>query len=270
MPTPATATVRPDSVGEPQRVLGGGAHALEDAVGGQHRGVAAAAVGLRAAVRVAGLAGDDVEVGVVGADVAGGEVPAAQRLDEPAVGAQQRLGLVGARVADDHGLAAAEVEPGEAVLVGHRPGQRAARRRRRPSSLGVRVEPGAAERRAQRRRVDGDDRLQPRLRVAAEHDLFMVRAENLHVHEPRSARGVARRWDARGSGRSRRGAPGMILGEHPAARRCTREHRRTSMAGPKRLLALALAAPLLLAAAARPTAARAAAIGQRLRRRRQR
>ena len=132
LPTPATATVRPDRVGEPQRVLGGGAHALEDAVGGEHRGVAAAAVGLRAPVREPGLPGDDVEVGVVRADVARGQVAAAQRLDEPAVGAQQRLGLVGARVADDHGLAAAEVEPGEAVLVGHRPRERERRRRARP------------------------------------------------------------------------------------------------------------------------------------------
>ena len=69
------------------------------------------------------LPGDDVHVLAVGADVARGDVPAAQRLDEAAVGAQQRLGLQRGGVADDDGLAAAVVQAGQRVLVGHRAGQ---------------------------------------------------------------------------------------------------------------------------------------------------
>ena len=156
----------------PGSIVCGGPHALEDPVGGQHGRVAAAAVGLRPAVREARLAGHDVEVGVVGADVARGQVAPAERLDEPAVGAQQRLGLVGAGVADDDGLAAAEVEAGEAVLVRHarREGQDVGEGGR---LVGVRVEPRAAERRSERRRMDGDDRPQPRLGVVAEDDLLV-------------------------------------------------------------------------------------------------
>ena len=51
----------------------------------------------------------------VGADVARGDVAAAQRLDEPAVRAQQGLGLLGGSP-DDHRLPAAEVQPGGAFL----------------------------------------------------------------------------------------------------------------------------------------------------------
>ena len=49
LPTPAMPTRRPRSVGLPHTVLGGGPHALEDAEGGQHRGVARAAVARGAA-----------------------------------------------------------------------------------------------------------------------------------------------------------------------------------------------------------------------------
>ena len=100
-----------------------GPHALEDAVRREDRGVAGAAVGRGPAGDERALPRDDVHVLDVGADVAGGVVAAADSLDEPAVGPQQRLGLVGRRVADDDGLAAAEVEPGARRLVGHRAGQ---------------------------------------------------------------------------------------------------------------------------------------------------
>jgi hypothetical protein len=53
------------------------------------------------------LLGDDVHVGDVRADVARGDVATAERLDEAAEGAQELRGLVGGRVADDDGLAAA-------------------------------------------------------------------------------------------------------------------------------------------------------------------
>src|SRR5205823_7852582 len=68
---------------------------------------------------------------------------------------------------------AAEVEPGQRVLVGH-----GAREFERVVHglvfVGVRVEPGAAERRAERGRVDGDDRAQSGGPVLAEDDLFMA------------------------------------------------------------------------------------------------
>ena len=56
--------------------LGRGAHALEHAVRREHRRVARAAVGDGAAGDEVALAGDDVHVLGVGADVAGGEVAA--------------------------------------------------------------------------------------------------------------------------------------------------------------------------------------------------
>ena len=75
--------------------LGGGAHALERAVRREHRAVARATVGDGAAGDERALAGDVVHVLGERADVAGGVVAAVQRLHEAAVGAQQRLVLVG-------------------------------------------------------------------------------------------------------------------------------------------------------------------------------
>ena len=123
LPTPAMPTVRPARVGDTPEVLGAGPHALEHAVRREDRRVAGAAVLRRAPGRVPGGPRHHVHVRHVGADVAGGDVAAAEHVDEPAVGQQQALGLVHRRVADDHRLAAAVVEPGERVLVGHRPGQ---------------------------------------------------------------------------------------------------------------------------------------------------
>src|SRR5690606_13783970 len=130
------------------------------------------AVGHGAAGDVVALPGDDVHVLAVGPDVTGGDVAPAQRLHEPAVGAQQRLGLVRGRIADEHGLAAAVVEPGEGVLVGHGAGEV----EHVGEGLllgGVRVEPRAAEARAERGTVDRDDRVQPAALVRAEHHLLM-------------------------------------------------------------------------------------------------
>jgi hypothetical protein len=162
-------------------VLGGGAHALEDAPGGEDRGVARAAVLEAAAGDVGGLAGDDVHVLHVGADVASGPVAAVERLHEAPVCPQQRLGLVTNGVAPDHGLAAAEVEPGESVLVRHPPRQL----QHVVQSVffaGVRVEAGAAERGAQRGGVETDDGFEPGCSVLAEDNLFVagVGAEDAH------------------------------------------------------------------------------------------
>ena len=156
--------------------LRGGAHALEDAVRREHRAVAGAAVGGGAAGDVGALAGDVVHVVGEGADVAGGVVAAVERLDEAAVGTQQALGLQRGRVADDHGLAAAEVEAGQRRLVGH-----AAREVEDVADGvvggGVGVEAGAAQCRAQRRGVDRHDRPETGGGVVGEDDLLVLGAQ---------------------------------------------------------------------------------------------
>ena len=155
-------------------VLGRRAHALEDAVGGEHRGVAGTAALGRAAGGPAGGLADDVHVGDVGADVAGGDVAAAERLDEAAVGAQQLGRLVAPRVADDDRLAAAVVEAGDGVLARHRPRQ-AQHVGQGLVGGGVGVEAGAAQARPECGVVQGDDRPQPGLGVGAEGDLLVAR-----------------------------------------------------------------------------------------------
>ena len=61
----------------------------------------------------------EVHVGRAGAHVFRRDVATAERIDEATVRAEHHLALGGAVVADDHGLAAAEVQPGNRVLVGH-------------------------------------------------------------------------------------------------------------------------------------------------------
>src|SRR4029450_14002228 len=158
-------------------------HPLRAPVGGVDRGAAAAAVGRRAAGDEPGLLGEHVHVGDVGPDVLGGDVAAAEALDEAAVGAQQGLGLDALGVADDDRLAPAEVEPGHGRLVAHAPGQ--------PEDVGqgvvlrgVGIEAGATERRAEGGRMDGDDGLQAGGRVVVVDDLFV-----LATHEPESSHG---------------------------------------------------------------------------------
>ena len=97
----------------------------------------------------------EVHVGLRRADVLGREVAAAEAVDEPAVGVEQRVGPERGRVADDHGLAAALVVAARGVLVGHAPGE--------PADVdggalevGVGAEPGAAERGTEHRGVDRD------------------------------------------------------------------------------------------------------------------
>ena len=109
----------------------------------------------------------------VGADVAGGDVATAERLDEAAVGAQQLGGLVAVRVADDDRLAAAVVEAGDGVLARHGPRQ-AQHVGERLVGGGVRVEAGAAQTRPERGVVQGDDRPQPGVGVGAEGDLLVT------------------------------------------------------------------------------------------------
>jgi hypothetical protein len=165
-------------VGVLPQLLGHRPHAQQHAVGGVDGRVAAAAVADRPAGHEAGLHGDHVHVGAVGADVLGGDVAAAEALDEAAVRAQQRLGLDPLGIADDDRLAAAEVEAGGGRLVAHAPGQ--------PQDVGERValgpvgvEAGAAERWAEGGRVDGDDGLEAGGGVVVVDDLLELATHEL-------------------------------------------------------------------------------------------
>ena len=60
--------------------------------------------------------GDDLGVGGRRADVLGRQVAAAERLDEPPQRPEQELALLRPRIADHHGLAAAERQPGAEFL----------------------------------------------------------------------------------------------------------------------------------------------------------
>ena len=166
---PGEPTLAPD-------LLGRGAHALEGAVRRQHRAVARAAVGDGAAGDVVALARDVVHVLAEGAHVARGEVATVERLHEAAVGAQQGLGLEHGRVADDDCLAAAEVEPGERVLVGH-PAREVEHVDDRVVGAGVGVEPRPAEAGPEGGGVEGDDGPEARRAVVAEDDLLVLAAE---------------------------------------------------------------------------------------------
>src|SRR5690606_3456555 len=152
--------------------LGRGAHALVHAERGQYRGVSGAAVLDGPAGDEAALAGDDVHVLAVRADVAGRVVAAVERLDEPPVRPQFGLGLLGGGVSDDDGFASTEVQPRQGGLVRHAAGQV----QHVGESLLLRrvgVEAGASQGRAERGGVDGDDGSQAACLVLAEDDLLV-------------------------------------------------------------------------------------------------
>src|SRR5438093_886666 len=68
---------------------------------------------------VARLPADQVHVAAIGPDVFGRDVPAAQRVDETTVRAQQFLVLDPLRITDDDGLPTAQVQAGGGRLVSH-------------------------------------------------------------------------------------------------------------------------------------------------------
>ena len=152
--------------------LSRGPHALEDAVRREHGGVAGTAVLDGAPGDEVALAGDVVHVDAVGPHVARGVVATVERLDEAAVGPEEGFALQRRRVADDDGLAAAEVQAGQSGLVGHAPGE-VEDVAERVVGAGVRVEARAAQRRPEGRGVDGDDRLQAGGGVVREDDLLV-------------------------------------------------------------------------------------------------
>src|SRR5690242_12435772 len=68
---------------------------------------------------IVGLHVDEVHIGGAGADVLGRDVPPAEALDEASMRAEEELAAGRLVVADDDGLAAAQIQAGDGVLVGH-------------------------------------------------------------------------------------------------------------------------------------------------------
>ncbi len=174
-------------------------HGPPQPIGGGGRWVAGTAQGARDPGDVRSLGEDDVHVRLGGPHVLGGDVAPAQAVQEPPVGPEQRLGLVGGRVAHDHGLAAAQVQARHRRLVGHAPGQ--AQHVLHGLVLGaVGVETGPPERRAEHRRVDGDDGPQTDRRVVADHNLLKFVAETVEeLHGTSSLRPRRRSGLSRGN-----------------------------------------------------------------------
>jgi hypothetical protein len=125
-----------------------------------------------------GFQGNGLHVVVGHAHVFGGNVLAVQVLDALAVQAQQGLGFHLARVADDDGLAPAQVEARDGIFEGHPPGQ--AQHVGEGLGLGgVVPHAGAAHARPQHAVVHGNDGLQAGgLVVAVSHQLV---AHLLHL-----------------------------------------------------------------------------------------
>ena len=143
----------------------------EDAERGIGRGIAEAG-GARAA-HMGGFGGDNLHVVGRDADVLGGEIGSGQPLHLPAEGAQQLGRLLAARVGDDHRLAAAEVEAGERVLVGHAARQ-AQRVGQRLAARGIGPHPAAAERRAEPGVMHRDDGLEAGGGIVTLHHLLVA------------------------------------------------------------------------------------------------
>ena len=122
---------------------------------------------------VLGLRVHVVHVRDRGAHVLRRDVSPTQTFDHAAVGPHDHLAIVCLVVADDHGLPATEVEPGDRRLEGHAAGE--------PEDVDESVEvgrvlpePGAAQSRPERRVVDGHDPLVAAGGLVAEHDLLVA------------------------------------------------------------------------------------------------
>src|SRR5690606_6342345 len=160
-------------VGSAPQVLGGGFGGGEQAAGRHRGGVARTPLCHRQADGPAGLAADQGHVGGGGADVLGGDVAAAQRIDQLPERPQEALGLVRGGVADDHRLATTQIQAGGCRLVGHPLGQ-AEHVDEGLFFRGLRIKTGPAEGGTQSRGVDGDDRLEARYGIGAEYDLLVT------------------------------------------------------------------------------------------------
>ena len=124
-----------------------------------------------------------IHVGRARAHVLGRDVATAERVHEPPVGAEEHLALRCAIVADDHGLAAAQIEPGDGVLVRH-PARQTQGVDQRRLVRGVLPEARPAQRGPERRVVDRDDAAVSAGLVVAHDDLLMAhvgdRIEDVH------------------------------------------------------------------------------------------
>ena len=157
-------------LGASQAVLDGRPNGHVDAERRHRRRVAAAA---RGAAHEPRLRGDDVHVGGRGADVLGGDVAPAERIDKAPEGAHEVGALVAPGVAEDDRLAAADGQAGDGRLVGHAA--------RQAQGVGQRlvvrcIVPHAApaKGRAEARVVDGDDAFEAGRGVGTEGDQFVV------------------------------------------------------------------------------------------------
>src|SRR6185436_15012562 len=137
-----------------------------------------------------------------------GPVAAVEHVDGLGEVEQGRAALLGAErrvagAAHDHALAAALGEVGDRGLEGHRAAQ-AQRVGDRVARVAVGPHAAAAERRAARRRVDGDDREEVRAPATADEQLLVLEGLQIAV-DAREASGL-RRCPAADPGRRR--APG--------------------------------------------------------------
>ena len=152
---------------------GAGAHSHVDAQPGHYGSVPAAAEGGVQAHYILGFLAHGFQVPSGGADVGGGDIAPAQGIDETAPGAQQALGFLGAGVANDNALAAAQVEAGGGGFVGHGAGQ-AQGVGDGVGFGGIVPHPGAAAGGAQGSIVDGDDAAEARFGVAVHRHLLVA------------------------------------------------------------------------------------------------
>jgi hypothetical protein len=143
---------------------------------------------------VLGLLVEQLHVVEGGADVLARLVLAVQGLDEAAHGAHEAFRLLRLRIADDDGLAAAEVDARGGVLVGHAAAQ-TQRVHDRLLLRGIRPHSEAAAGGAEGGGVNGDHRLEPDVGVVAEHDLAeIVLGEVLEDHAAVQPPSTMSRW----------------------------------------------------------------------------
>src|SRR5206468_2593354 len=120
-----------------------------------------------------------------------------EAVDETAQRAEEGLALVRGGATDDDTLAAAQVDPGRGVLVGHAAGQ-AQRILDRVHLRGIGPHAAATGRGPQRGVVEGDDRPQARLLLLAEVQVLVIKLRHIGkdaIHAlPPSATVVARVW----------------------------------------------------------------------------
>ena len=107
------------------------------------------------------------------AHVVGGDVAAAEALDDATHRVKQRRCLVAARVSDHHRFAAAKGQFADRRLVGHA-AREAQHVGHRVLFAGIRIHAAATERRAERGIVDRDQRPQAARRILCEQQRLMA------------------------------------------------------------------------------------------------